>query len=764
MRKWVSLILKETVFLLQIVPGIRFFLNGVLIPRRPIFPIGLTVKKVHVFGVKVQNYRAINALLKGESDIDNRLVGGGILEKELQFKPSFNEYLKAWSLLEFVVGEGTRIRFWLDRWIGDNTLKDLYPELYVCLAVKDACISEVLWIPEGGTLIQTCIPWGDRRDTLYWQLKGDGKFDTWSYYHAIRVGRPPSSSLSCYPFPMDFDALGLWYSLGYAMIGGGTTFLQYPWPFSWDLLLADSFIVSHLQEKCMDDYRARVIPDLYTFNTMLDACIAEKKWDDFENIYRGMLHHGFHFNAKCHLRMILNASGAVNVSSLSPCYFISWHKGVLLETTWNHLAKADRTPPPALVKEKFCMKLENDDYVAALACITSHSIPELQAFSNSAWLNLLKENAHRFSKDAPFRLIQEVSIHTNRTELSNLAVQNLISALGNPLLDFNTDFNFVDEYFWSLGLVSDYVYALLTKAKSSRTVVEYAIVYEKVYSTKDGNPVNSQVSLKYINTVGDFGKLTDILLKALKDRLMTKNVAEEIAEKLCNQWQQVLRVKAIEDVLVRILTPYWSIDILRDVNATKEQGKPYVVVFVGVNGVGKSTNLAKVAYWLLLTTYILDNFKIICKLSNIDELTRATMKNLTQGMAIPANCCFYNLFCIISFFLHYDLKNLENSSIGVVGSLVKSGIRALVYSGDQDSVIPFIGTRTLINGLAKELIRTKYNGALQGMVGGWTQVYGNTQLSFASIREASHTAPAPQPERSLVLFKAFLAGQPLPKA
>ena len=29
------------------------------------------------------------------------------------------------------------------------------------------------------------------------------------------------------------------------------------------------------------------------------------------------------------------------------------------------------------------------------------------------------------------------------------------------------------------------------------------------------------------------------------------------------------------------------------------KGRPYVVVFVGVNGVGKSTNLAKVAYWLL---------------------------------------------------------------------------------------------------------------------------------------------------------------------
>ena len=109
------------------------------------------------------------------------------------------------------MGEGTRIRFWHDRWIGDSILKDLYPELYVCLAVKDACISEVLWIPKKGTirvwglrfykafedwelvasysllqLIQTHIPWGDRGDTLCWQLKGNGKFDTRSYCHAIR--------------------------------------------------------------------------------------------------------------------------------------------------------------------------------------------------------------------------------------------------------------------------------------------------------------------------------------------------------------------------------------------------------------------------------------------------------------------------------------------------------------------------------------------------------------------------------------------------
>lgn len=56
---------------------------------------------------------------------------------------------------------------------------------------------------------------------------------------------------------------------------------------------------------------------------------------------------------------------------------------------------------------------------------------------------------------------------------------------------------------------------------------------------------------------------------------------------------------ALEAALTRILTPKRSIDVLREVHAARARGKPYTMVFVGVNGVGKSTNLAKIAYWLL---------------------------------------------------------------------------------------------------------------------------------------------------------------------
>ncbi|XP_059063481.1 serine carboxypeptidase-like 45 [Cryptomeria japonica] len=115
--------------------------------------------------------------------------------------------------------------------------------------------------------------------------------------------------------------------------------------------------------------------------------------------------------------------------------------------------------------------------------------------------------------------------------------------------------------------------------------------------------------------------------------------------------------------------------------------------------------------------------------------------------------------------LHYDHLNLEISTVHLLGELVKAGIRVFVYSGDQDSVIPLTGTRTLIYNLAAELklnTSAPYRVWFEGnQVGGWTQVYSNS-LSYATVRGGSHEVPFSQPERSLVLFKSFLKGEPLP--
>ncbi|CAI0464938.1 unnamed protein product, partial [Linum tenue] len=149
-----------------------------------------------------------------------------------------------------------------------------------------------------------------------------------------------------------------------------------------------------------------------------------------------------------------------------------------------------------------------------------------------------------------------------------------------------------------------------------------------------------------------------------------------------------------------------------------------------------------------------------------DEMNKYLNRKYVQ-QAIHAQLVAVSNWTACTHRVKYDESNLENPTIGVVGSLVGSGIRVLVYSGDQDAAIPFIGTRSLVNRQSKKL---GLNTTLpykpwfddEKQVGGWTQVYGeNNKLAYATIRGASHMAPLSSPKRSLTLFAAFLAGKPL---
>ncbi|XP_034681309.1 serine carboxypeptidase-like 45 [Vitis riparia] len=151
----------------------------------------------------------------------------------------------------------------------------------------------------------------------------------------------------------------------------------------------------------------------------------------------------------------------------------------------------------------------------------------------------------------------------------------------------------------------------------------------------------------------------------------------------------------------------------------------------------------------------------------VEDETESYLNRRDVQKALHARLVGVNKWSVCSNILDYELLDLEIPTISIVGKLIKAGIPVLVYSGDQDSVIPLTGSRTLVHGLAEELglnTTVPYRVWFEGkQVGGWTQVYGNI-LSFATIRGASHEAPFSQPERSLVLFRAFLGGRPLPQA
>ena len=54
--------------------------------------------------------------------------------------------------------------------------------------------------------------------------------------------------------------------------------------------------------------------------------------------------------------------------------------------------------------------------------------------------------------------------------------------------------------------------------------------------------------------------------------------------------------ETLKETLTKILTPKKNIDLLSMAMSKKEKGQPFVIIFIGVNGVGKSTTLSKVAY------------------------------------------------------------------------------------------------------------------------------------------------------------------------
>ena len=67
-----------------------------------------------------------------------------------------------------VVGGGSRILFWHDKWTADVPLKIFYPQLFLCSANKEACISEVLSSPVGDNDRVWCLRF--HREFNDWEL------------------------------------------------------------------------------------------------------------------------------------------------------------------------------------------------------------------------------------------------------------------------------------------------------------------------------------------------------------------------------------------------------------------------------------------------------------------------------------------------------------------------------------------------------------------------------------------------------------------
>ncbi len=107
------------------------------------------------------------------------------------------------------------------------------------------------------------------------------------------------------------------------------------------------------------------------------------------------------------------------------------------------------------------------------------------------------------------------------------------------------------------------------------------------------------------------------LLWDFKLSLIENDVAVTVADHICDEIEKRLsglRVRrladrsllvrdALRDVLLEILESSEKIDLMEIVERKRRSREPCVIVFVGINGTGKTTTIAKIAHVLLRNNY-----------------------------------------------------------------------------------------------------------------------------------------------------------------
>jgi fused signal recognition particle receptor len=102
------------------------------------------------------------------------------------------------------------------------------------------------------------------------------------------------------------------------------------------------------------------------------------------------------------------------------------------------------------------------------------------------------------------------------------------------------------------------------------------------------------------------------ILADFKINLVENDVAFPVAERICDELENRLdktQVKRLEDrkkivetnlreVLLETMLTNNKIDLLKAIEEKRKSNEPFVIVFVGINGTGKTTTIAKVARFL----------------------------------------------------------------------------------------------------------------------------------------------------------------------
>ncbi|XP_059647902.1 serine carboxypeptidase-like 18 isoform X1 [Cornus florida] len=145
-----------------------------------------------------------------------------------------------------------------------------------------------------------------------------------------------------------------------------------------------------------------------------------------------------------------------------------------------------------------------------------------------------------------------------------------------------------------------------------------------------------------------------------------------------------------------------------------------------------------------LYSYVWANDKTVQKALNIREGTITEWLRCNKSISYTYT---YNYTNVVDFH-----RNLTNKPC-----------RALVYSGDHEIVIPYIGTLEWIESLTLTIDTDWKPWFVEGQVAGFTEKLTNIKywLTYTTIKGGGHTAPEYRPKQCLAMLSRWLAHFPL---
>jgi len=153
---------------------------------------------------------------------------------------------------------------------------------------------------------------------------------------------------------------------------------------------------------------------------------------------------------------------------------------------------------------------------------------------------------------------------------------------------------------------------MLEKLKST-----FSIFIKKTLTEENLDKTLGELNLLLIsNDVAT--ETADLITSKIKDTLKNEQIS------LLSSKKKYLS-EVLKEVITEILTPEKNINLIEEIRKKKETGLPYVMIFLGVNGTGKTTTIAKLAYYL-------KKHNITSVASASDTFRAAAIEQLTYHM------------------------------------------------------------------------------------------------------------------------------------